>query len=82
MGIINKGKDNLFMSGFFAGLAFLPAIVLGIAWWLIIIRAIALAVIWGCLNVYLPQNGIWIWRRDIVEEFLRYFSLPITLWII
>ena len=75
-------EDNLWLSAFIVGLCFLPAIVLGIAWWLILIRAIVLAVIWGCLNVYLPQKGIWIWRRDIVEEFLRYFSLPITLCII
>jgi len=71
------GYDNLWFSGFFMGLCMLPA-CLFVAWWIIFLRAVILAIIWGCMNVYLPQKGIWIWRRDIVEEFLRYFSIPFT----
>jgi hypothetical protein len=73
------GYDNMWFSGFMTGIALLPAIIIGMDWWIIIIRAIILAIIWGCLNVYLPQKGIWIWRRDIVEEFLRYATIPL-LW--
>ena len=72
------GYDNMWFSGFATGLCFMVAIVLGVAWWLILIRAVVLAVVWGCLNVYLPQKGIWIWRRDIVEENVRYASIPLT----
>jgi len=73
------GEDNLWVSGFLAGLAFLPLAWTGILWWLIIWRAIMLCGIWGGLNKYLPSNGILIWRRDIIEEFLRYSFLVLTI---
>jgi hypothetical protein len=41
--------------------------------WIVPLRAVFLMVVWGCLNKYIPQKGIWIWRRDVVEEFSRYF---------
>lgn len=69
------GEDNLFFSGFMAGLSFLPFAWFGIAWWLILIRACVLAIVWGCLNRFLPQFK----GRDIVEENLRYACLVITL---
>jgi len=70
--------DNLWFSGFIVGLVFMFYCFFGIAWWLILIRAIVLALIWGCLNKCLPSKVIF-WRRDIAEEFLRYMSVVITL---
>jgi hypothetical protein len=75
------GYDNLWFSGFMVGLALLPFAWFGIAWWLILIRAILLAIIWGCLNKYLPDKVL-IWRRDVAEEFLRYLSVITTLLIV
>ena len=74
-------EDNLWFSGFAVGLA----ISLLLFNWSVVIRAILLALIWGSLNKYLPSAGIsgdkriLLWRRDVVEEFLRYFSIPLTL---
>lgn len=73
-------KDNFWVSGFGVGMALIPLIG-----WEFLLRAIILALIWGCLNKYLPSAGIdgkkriLLWRRDIVEEFIRYFSIPFTL---
>ena len=78
-------EDNLWFSGYACGLALLPLVLIGIPSWIILTRATVLAVIWGCLNKYLPSAGvsgdkrILFWRRDVVEEFLRYFSIPLTL---
>ena len=78
-------EDNLFFSGFMVGLSAMPFLWCSIALWAIIGRALILAIIWGCLNKYLPSAGvagdkrILFWRRDIVEEFVRYFSVPLTL---
>ena len=77
------GKDNLWVSGFAVGLAILPLLD-----WTLFIRAILLAIIWGCLNKYLPSAGvrgdkrILFWRRDVVEEVLRYASVVLTLFIL
>jgi len=73
------GEDNLYASGFLVGIAFLPLAFIGVAWWLIVWRAVMLCGIWGGLNKYLPSNGILIWRRDIAEEFLRYAFLVLTI---
>ena len=73
-------RDNLWFSGFMVGWAILP--LMGIE---IFVRAILLALIWGSLNKYLPSAGvsgnkrILFWRRDVVEEFFRYFSLIFSL---
>ncbi len=78
-------EDNLWFSGFMCGLALLPLVFVGIYIWAIILRAIIIGVIWGCLNKYLPSAGIagdkriLLWRRDIVEEFSRYASLIILI---
>lgn len=72
------GYDNHWFSGFVVGLTLIPLAFFDIIWYLILIRAILLAIIWGCLNKYLPSK-ILIWNRDITEEFLRYFSVVITL---
>ena len=81
-------EDNLFFSGFVSGLALFPIIFTGISLWSILLRAFMLALIWGCLNKYLPSAGIsgdkriLLWRRDIFEEFLRYASVVLTLFIL
>jgi hypothetical protein len=69
-----KGTDNLWFSGFVVGAASLPLLFINVDLWPILaLRMGILTVVWGCLNRYLPLKGIWIWRRDIVEEFSRYF---------
>ena len=75
-------EDNLWFSGFACGLMIMP---INTAINFILIRSVILGVVWGCLNKYLPSAGIagnkriLFWRRDIVEEFLRYFFVPLTL---
>ena len=76
-------EDNLWVSGFCVGMALFP-----LFGWATFIRAIPLAIIWGCLNKYLPSAGIsgdkriLFWRRDVVEEVLRYASVVLTLFIL
>ena len=65
------GFDNLWVSGFCVGLAMFPAIALGVVWWILLIRAIFLAIAWGLLNLYVYPIGKW--NRAQVEEFCRYF---------
>ena len=74
-------KDNLWFSGFMVGLACLPLTFIHIAWWLILSRATLLAVIWGLLNT-LKYDRILFWRRDVAEEFMRYFSVIFTILIL
>jgi hypothetical protein len=66
------GFDNLWFSGFMVGLAALPLLFTGLAWYWLLTRALILAVAWGCLNRFLPDK-ILIWERVVVEEFTRYF---------
>ena len=73
--------DNLWFSGFIMGVALIPYAFFGVSWINILCRALLLGIVWGCLNKYLPTK-ILIWNRDIVEEFLRYFSIILTLLII
>lgn len=75
------GKDNFWVSGDLCGVAFLPLVFTGIIWQAILLRAIVLAIIWGSLNKYLPSKVL-IWRRDVAEEFLRYASVVLTLYIL
>ena len=81
-------KDNFWFAGGVCGLALFPSIFIGIPIWAILSRAGVLALIWGSLNKYLPSAGIagdkriLLWRRDVVEEFIRYFSVPFTLLIL
>lgn len=71
------GYDNLYFAGFMSGMALLPLIIVYNLWSLCIIRSILLAIIWRLLK-YLPSY-VFYWRHDITEEFLRYFSVVITL---
>ena len=68
-----KGRDSMFFSGLMVGVALTPILFISVElWWLVALRMGILAVVWECLNRYLPQKGVWIWRRDVVEEFSRY----------
>lgn len=73
--------DNCFWSGLVIGLAILPLNLFIKNPMIIILRGIILGLIWGTLNVYLPEKFI-IWRKDIAEEFLRYTLMILTLKII
>lgn len=68
------GYDCMWFAGLCVGVAGLPLMwVAGDSWWLFPIRIAVLSVIWGVLNRYLPQKVLF-WRRDVVEENLRYMS--------
>jgi len=41
------GFDNFWFAGFMCGIAAFPLIFCGYAWWLILARAILLAILWG-----------------------------------
>jgi hypothetical protein len=67
-----KGKDTFWFSGLMVGLALTPILWINVDLWPIVaLRTGFLAVSWEALNRYLPQK-VWIWRRDVVEEFSRY----------
>ena len=65
------GYDNLWFSGLMVGLALFPAYWLGVPWYVLLIRTVVLCLVWGCLNKFLP-NRVFLWRRDVAEEFCRY----------
>jgi hypothetical protein len=66
------GYDNLGFSGFVVGLAAFPLLFIDHSIWpILVVRAWVLATIWHALNVHLPERVL-CWRRDVVEEFLRY----------
>jgi hypothetical protein len=68
-----KGEDNLGFSGFMVGLASFPLLFINVDLWPIVaLRTGILAVVWHCLNKYLPSK-ILCWNRDVAEEFTRYF---------
>jgi hypothetical protein len=71
------GHDNLGFSGFVVAASLLPLIsIFKVPFF--IERMIALSSIWFLLNKYLPYPNVFIWRRDVAEEFLRYFSVVIN----
>lgn len=65
------GFDNHWFHGFMCGLAAFPLFWAGIAWWLILIRALALAVLMGGWSRIFKD--VWI------EETGRYFVLCATI---
>lgn len=67
--------DNLWFSGFMMGMSAFPYYENDLGY---VIRAILLALIWGSLNKYLPKK-VFIWRRDVAEEFLRYSVVILTM---
>jgi hypothetical protein len=72
----SKGEfDNFWFSGFMVGIAMMPAcfIVPG-AWWILLLRAVLLAVAWGLLHCAIQKmpKGVLCWKGDVAEEFIRY----------
>jgi hypothetical protein len=66
------GYDNFWFSGLVVGLGIAPLMIIDAGlWWVVLLRAGALCVIWGCLNKFLPQQ-VGPFKRDVVEEFSRY----------
>ncbi|MFA5747388.1 MAG: hypothetical protein WC926_04965 [Candidatus Paceibacterota bacterium] len=65
------GYDNFWAAGFLVGLAAFPLYWTGIAWWLILIRAVLLGVTWG----------VWckLFSNDWVEECGRGAFIALTL---
>ena len=61
------GFDNFWFSGFMCGVAAFMLIWVGLTWWLILIRAIALALLWGGICA--------VSSNDFVEEYSRGFTL-------
>jgi len=72
---LHGGEDWMLASGFMVGCALLPVVyVVPGLWWMLLLRAVFLGLAWEAQNRYLPQR-ILIWRRDVVEEFVRYSLL-------
>lgn len=68
------GYDNMAFSGMMTGLALFPVCFIDAGlWYVVVIRAAVLALVWWCLNKFLPPK-VWLWRRDVAEEFSRYAS--------
>ena len=64
-----KGVDNMWLSGFMVGMSLMPVIWIDFSLiWVVLGRAVALCVVWGCLNKFLPKME----GRDVAEEFTRY----------
>lgn len=79
------GWDNLGFAGFVCGLSAIPLVWLKIKWYWIVIRALFLGMVWFALNKYLPPSEkkiFGIWRRDVAEEFLRYFWVVMSLFLL
>jgi hypothetical protein len=70
-------KDNFYMHGFMIGLSYITLAWFGIAWWLILIRAIILALGMGLLNKY--TNKWKLKHPDIIEELGRGAIITLTL---
>jgi hypothetical protein len=65
------GYDNFWAAGFLVGLGALPFIWAGVAWWVILIRAVLLGVLWG--------GWCKLFGNDIVEECGRGAFIVLTL---
>lgn len=61
--------DNFWFSGFFVGLSIMPLILIGCVWWIILIKAIILAVLWG--------GWCTIFKNDHMEEHGRGLFLGV-----
>jgi len=75
------GDDILALHGLFCGLAALPLLLTGIAWWLILVRALALAISIGGLNLVVNKIS-WLPFKDFVEELFRGYILIFSLLIL
>jgi hypothetical protein len=64
------GFDNFWFAGFICGVASFPLIFCGVHWYIILVRAIVLAILWGAWCA---------WQSvDYVEEFGRGAFLVLT----
>ncbi len=64
-------KDNYWLSGFIVGIATLPLIFCGMLWYMVLVRAILLAVLWG--------GWCAIFSKDTTEEYGRGAFIALTL---
>ncbi len=66
------GYDNMWFSGLVAGFCIFPILFMDFSLApVVVIRSFALCAIWGSLTRFLPPK-ILVWRRDVVDEFVRY----------
>jgi hypothetical protein len=72
-----NGKDNFYMHGFMVGLGALPLVWYGSIWWLILARAVVLALFMGGLNWLVHKYNIK--HSDWIEEFGRGFAVIATI---
>jgi hypothetical protein len=70
------GYDNFWFHGFAVGLGLLPFICTGIAWWLILVRAIILAILMGAWCKIKWPKFI---RQDWADELGRGAFIILTL---
>ena len=73
----NHGEDNFWIAGFFSGIALFPLAFCGLCFWLILLRAVLLALIWGGLNRIVNNNHVA--HSAFIEEYTRGFTLVATL---
>ena len=69
--------DNFWFSGFMCGMAIFPIAFCGVNPFIMLARAVILALIWGGVNAIVNNNKIP--HSDFIEEYTRGFSLPITI---
>jgi hypothetical protein len=65
------GYDNFWAAGFLVGLGAFPFIWAGVTWWLILVRAILLGILWG--------GWCKIFSNDWVEELGRGAFIALTM---
>ena len=65
------GYDNFYAAGFLVGLGAIPFMFAGIAWWIILIRAVVLGLCWGAWCKF--------FGNDWVEELSRGAFIALTL---
>ena len=64
-GLSKDGEGNFWFAGFMCGIAGFPLLFCGFAWWLLLIRAMAIAITWGAWCA--------IFSNDFTEEYGRGF---------
>jgi len=71
------GYDNFYAHGFLCGLGAFPMVWYGSVWWIILVRAILLALFMGGLNWLVHKYKIK--YSDWIEELGRGFAIIITI---
>jgi len=67
------GYDNMWFAGFMVGMAAMFLVLLGAPWWIVLVRALVIAVVWGGLNLYCNTHPVP--HSDFLEEHVRGFIL-------